>query len=60
MTVLTPREQEILEQVSHGKPAKQIGNDQTVKNQLILIRAKLGANNTAHAVAIGLKMGVIK
>lgn len=60
MTVLTPREQEILEKVSQGKSCKQIGRAQTVHNQLQKIHLKLGANNTVHAVAIGLKTGVIK
>lgn len=60
MTVLTPRELEILERASQGQSFKQMGNPNTVKNQFWVIHLKLNAHNTTHAVAIGLKTGVIK
>jgi DNA-binding CsgD family transcriptional regulator len=56
---LTEREKDILRQVSEGKTCKEIGNIKTLRNQLIKIREKLGAENSAHAVAIAIRRGII-
>jgi len=57
---LTPRETRILEYVARGNPNKRIAerlnlSEQTVKNCLSTIMAKLGANDRTHAVVIGLR-----
>ena len=58
---LTVRELELLQAVADGKSNKQMGkSEQSVKNQLTLIFAKLQADNRAHAVAIALRRGLIR
>jgi DNA-binding NarL/FixJ family response regulator len=61
---LSPREIDVLRLVACGKANKQIGaqlslTEETVKSHLRSILAKLSANDRTHAVAIGLKRGII-
>ncbi|HEU0142422.1 MAG TPA: response regulator transcription factor [Bryobacteraceae bacterium] len=62
--VLTPREVEVLRLVAGGNANKEIAaqlslTEETVKSHVRNILAKLGANDRTHAVAIGLKRGII-
>lgn len=59
-TELTVREKDVLTWIAHGKSlwetATILGiSEGTVKVHLAAIRAKLGASNTTHAVARGLR-----
>ena len=61
---LTPREIDVLRLVAHGNSNKEIAaqlslTEETVKSHLRSILAKLSANDRTHAVAIGLKRGII-
>ena len=61
---LTPREIDVLRLVASGNPNKEIAaqlklTEETVKSHIRNILAKLGANDRTHAVAIGLKRGII-
>ena len=61
---LTNREIEVLRLVSDGLANRVIGNSlfisvQTVKSHLEHILAKLGASSRTHAVAIGIRRGLI-
>ena len=61
---LTPREIDVLRLVASGNPNKEIASqlkltEETVKSHIRNILAKLGANDRTHAVAIGLKRGII-
>lgn len=61
---LTPREIDVLRLVAAGKANKEIAaqlslTEETVKSHMRNILAKLGANDRTHAVAIGLKRGII-
>ena len=60
---VTPREIEVLRLAAGGNSNKEIGErlsltEETVKSHIRSILAKLGANDRAHAVAIGLKRGI--
>jgi DNA-binding NarL/FixJ family response regulator len=62
--VLTPREIEVLRLVAGGNANKEVAarlslTEETVKSHLRSILAKLSANDRTHAVAIGLKRGII-
>jgi DNA-binding NarL/FixJ family response regulator len=62
--VLTPREIDVLRRVAGGNANKEIAaqlslTEETVKSHLRSILAKLSANDRTHAVAIGLKRGII-
>jgi len=62
---LSPREIEILEQVSRGQSNKQIGrnlaiSDQTVKNHITSILKKLAVNDRTEAVVFSLRQGWLK
>src|ERR1700752_1882587 len=62
---LTPREVDVLRLVARGNANKAIGaqlslTEETVKSHIRSILAKLGANDRTHAVAIGLKRGIIE
>jgi DNA-binding NarL/FixJ family response regulator len=62
--VLTPREVDVLRRVAGGNANKEIAaqlslTEETVKSHLRSILAKLSANDRTHAVAIGLKRGII-
>jgi DNA-binding NarL/FixJ family response regulator len=62
---LTPREIDVLRLVAMGNANKAIGaqlslTEETVKSHIRSILAKLGANDRTHAVAIGLRRGIIE
>ena len=61
---LTPREIDVLHLVAKGNANKEIAaqlslTEETVKSHMRNILAKLGANDRTHALAIGLKRGII-
>lgn len=61
---LSSREIEVLRLIAFGNSNKRIGEqlsigEATVKSHVTNILSKLGANDRAHAVAIGLKRGII-
>ena len=61
---LTPREIDVLRLVAAGRANKEVAaqlslTEETVKSHVRNILAKLGANDRTHAVAIGLKRGII-
>ena len=61
---LTPREIHVLRLVAGGNANKEIAaqlslTEETVKSHIRNILAKLGANDRTHAVAIGVKRGII-
>ena len=61
---LTPREIDVLHLLAEGNANKEIGarlslTEETVKSHVRNILAKLGANDRTHAVAIGVKRGII-
>jgi DNA-binding NarL/FixJ family response regulator len=62
---LTGREIEVVRLIAAGNSNKQIADqlsigEATVKSHVTNILSKLGANDRAHAVTIGLKRGIIK
>jgi DNA-binding NarL/FixJ family response regulator len=62
---LTEREIDVLRQVASGNANKIIADnlkisEETVKAHMRKILSKLGANDRTHAVAIGLKRGIIE
>lgn len=64
LPALTPREVEIIAQVSNGLSNKQVGSvlgltEKTVKNHLNSIFAKLEASDRTHAVMIAIERGII-
>lgn len=61
---LTPREISVLALIAEGNSNREIGTrlsitEETVKGYVKSILSKLSANDRAHAVAIGLKRGII-
>ena len=61
---LTPREIDVLRLIAAGNANKLIADqlsigEATVKSHVTNILSKLGANDRAHAVTIGLKRGII-
>lgn len=61
---LTPREVQVLRMIAGGNANKEIGaqlslTEETVKAHVRNILGKLGANDRTHAVAIGVKRGII-
>jgi DNA-binding NarL/FixJ family response regulator len=61
---LTPRQMDILRLIAEGNANKEIAHqlsigEQTVKSHVTTIISKLGANDRTHAVAIGLRRGII-
>ncbi len=61
---LTPREIDVLRLIARGNANKIIAaelslTEETVKSHIRSILSKLGANDRTHAVAIGLKRGII-
>lgn len=61
----TQRELEILKAMADGLTRQEVAKSlfigtETVKTHLLHIRAKLNAKNTAHAVAIALRRGMIE
>lgn len=62
---LTPREVDVLQLIAGGKANKQIADqlsigEASVKSHVANILSKLGASDRAHAVAIGLRRGIIE
>ena len=62
---LTVREIDVLKLIASGNSNKQIADqlsigEATVKSHVTNILSKLGANDRAHAVTIGLKRGIIE
>jgi DNA-binding NarL/FixJ family response regulator len=62
---LTEREIDVVRLIAAGNSNKQIADqlsigEATVKSHVTNILSKLGANDRAHAVTIGLKRGIIK
>ena len=62
---LTEREIEVLRLIAAGNANKQIADvlsisEATVKSRVTNILSKLGANDRAHAVTIGLRRGIIE
>lgn len=62
---LTPREIDVLRLIANGNANKQIADhlsigEASVKSYVSNILSKLGANDRAHAVTIGLKRGIIE
>jgi DNA-binding NarL/FixJ family response regulator len=62
---LSPREIEILQRIASGSATKQVARDlgislHTVKTHMERIFAKLGANDRAQAVAIGIRLGLVE
>jgi len=62
---LSSREIDVLRLIGAGNANKQIADklligETTVKNHISSILSKLGANDRAHAVTIGLKRGIIE
>jgi DNA-binding NarL/FixJ family response regulator len=62
--VLTPRELDVLRLVAGGNANKEIAarlslTEETVKSHIRNILGKLGANDRTHAVAIGIKRGIL-
>lgn len=65
ITPLSPRQAQILNQIAKGYSNRQIAHsfgisEQTVKNQVVSILDKLGANNRTHAVVLALLNGSLK
>lgn len=61
---LTPREIDVLRLIAAGNANKQIADqlsigEATVKSHVTNLLSKLGANDRAHAVTIGLRRGII-
>lgn len=62
---LTEREIDVLKLIAAGNANKQIADElsmteATIKKRITNILSKLGANDRAHAVTIGLKRGIIE
>jgi len=62
---LTPREIDVLQLIADGKANKEIGDhlsigEASVKSHVANILSKLDARDRTHAVAIGLKRGIIE
>jgi len=62
---ITANDLEVLQLLSRGLTASEAGrvlflSTDAVKSRTKLVRAKLGARNTAHAVAIALREGMIQ
>jgi DNA-binding NarL/FixJ family response regulator len=62
---LTPREIDVLRLIARGNANKMIAaelslTEETVKSHIRNILSKLGANDRTHAVAIGVKRGIIE
>lgn len=65
MEELSPREVEVLSHVAQGETDKTIGQalgiaEQTTKNHMAAILAKMGANNRAHAAVMWTRQKSVK
>jgi len=61
---LTERQQEVLQLFADGEALREIALElgiahQTVKNLMIIVRERLGAKSSTHAVAIALRNELI-
>ena len=61
---LTPGQHRVLRQIALGKTGPEVADElgispETVKRQLAITRAKLGASTTAQAVAIAVSLDLI-
>lgn len=62
--ILTPYQVRLLDKLASGNTYLTVAEDtglgkETVKTQAKIIREKLGARNTTHAVAIAMREGII-
>ena len=62
---LTPREVEVLEALAQGESSRATGarlylSEETIKSHRKNINGKLKARNGTHAVAIGIRRGLIR
>lgn len=62
---LSPREQEVLQALADGRSTRQIAADlgigpQTVKTHIGHIYSKMGLNDRTHAVASGMRQGLVR
>lgn len=62
---LSPRELEVLELVAEGLSNAEIGQrlniaERTVRTHMLLVMAKLHANNRTHALIIALQCGILE
>jgi DNA-binding NarL/FixJ family response regulator len=65
VSALSKRERQILQMVANGKTTKEVARDlgispHTVKTHLERIFEKLGANDRAQAVAMAIRMGLVR
>lgn len=65
LPLLTEREQQVLHAMSSGRSNQEIGrhlflSEDTVKTHARRLYSKLGANDRAHAVAIGIRRGLLR
>jgi DNA-binding CsgD family transcriptional regulator len=63
--ILTPREKEVLAMVGAGLRAKDIASalgisERTIETHMSEVRFRLRAKTAAHAVSIGIGMGIIQ
>ncbi|MBB4891177.1 DNA-binding NarL/FixJ family response regulator [Streptomyces olivoverticillatus] len=63
LSLLTPREREVLELVAQGKSNRQVASsldiaEKTVKNHLSAVFAKVGAADRTQAVVFGIRGGI--
>ncbi len=64
VTILTPRENEVLQHIADGASIAQVGrtlfmSESTVKTHVAKIYAKLGAHNRASAVKAAIQLGLV-
>jgi Response regulator containing a CheY-like receiver domain and an HTH DNA-binding domain len=64
VSLLTPREREVLLLVSRGNSNRQVAaslciSEKTAKNHLSAIFAKLGASDRTQAVVLGIRGGIV-
>lgn len=62
---LSPMERKILEHLAEGMSNQEIADAlgigfETVRERAFGIRARLGARNAAHAVALGFRAGILR
>lgn len=61
---LTPRQLQVLQLAANGHPNKAIGRhlgtaEDTVKSQMAALMRRLHVEDRAHAVAVGIRLGLI-
>ncbi len=65
LSLLTPREREVLGLVAQGKSNRQVANsleisEKTVKNHLSAVFSKVGAADRTQAVVFGIRGGLVR